>query len=44
MVKQAMPCDYEGDTLLVAKAARIVRKYIANHKGFHFNGKFGSSC
>ena len=44
MVKQAMACDYEGDALLLAKAVRIVRKDIASHKGFHFDGKFGSSC
>ena len=44
MVKQAMACDYEGDALLLSKAARIVRKDIASHKGFHFDGKLGSSC
>lgn len=44
MVKQAMACDYEGDALLLAKAARIVCKDIASHKGFHFDGKFGSGC
>lgn len=44
MVKQAMACDYEGDALLLAKAARIVRRDIVSHKGFHFDGKFGSSC
>ena len=44
MVKQAMACDYEGDALLLAKAARIVRKDIASHKGFNLDGKFGSIC
>ena len=44
MVKKAMACDYEGDALLLAKAARIVRKDIVSHKGFHFDGKFGSDC
>ena len=44
MVKQGMTCDYEGAALLLAKAARIVRKDNASHKGFHFGGIFGSSC
>ena len=44
MMKQAIACDYEGDALLLTKAARIVRKDIASHKRFHFDGKFGSSC
>ena len=44
MLKQAMACDYEGDALLLAKAAKLVRKEIVNNKGFHFNGKFPSGC
>lgn len=44
MLKQAMSCDYEGDALLLAKAAKIVRKDIISHKCFQFDGKFGSCC
>ncbi len=44
MLKQAMARDYEGDVLLLAKAAKIVRQEIVSHKGFHFDGKFPSGC
>lgn len=44
MLKEAMECDYEGDALLLAKAAKIVRKDIVSHNGFHFDGKFPSAC
>jgi len=44
MLKQAMTCDYEGDALLLAKAAKIVRRDIVSYRGFHFDGKFGSGC
>ena len=44
MLKQAMACDYEGDALILAKAAKIVRKDIVSHKGFNFDGKFYSGC
>ena len=44
MLKQAMACDYEGDALLLAKAAKIVHKDIVSYKGFHFDGKFPSGC
>ena len=30
MLKQAMACDYEGDALLLAKAAKIVRTTMAS--------------
>ena len=44
MLKQAMTCNYEGDALLLAKVAKIVRKDIASFKGFSFDGKFSSGC
>ena len=37
MIKQAMASDYEGDALILAKAAKIVRQEILNFKGFHRN-------
>ena len=40
MLKQAMAIDYEGDALLLAKVAKLVRKEIVNYEGFHFDGKF----
>ncbi len=44
MLKQAIACDYEGDALVLAKAAKIVRREIVSYKGFHFDGKFSSGC
>ena len=44
MMKQAMACDYEGDALLLAKAAKIVRRDVVLHNGFKFDGKFESGC
>lgn len=45
LLKQAMKCDYEGDALLLAKCAKIVRiKEIVSYKGFHFDGKFPPGC
>jgi hypothetical protein len=44
MLKQAMACDHEGDVLVLAKAAKIVRKEITNFEGFHFDGTFPSNC
>ena len=41
MQKQAMACDY---ALILAKAAKIVHRYIVSHKGFNFDGKFYSGC
>ena len=44
MLKQAMACDYEGDALLLAKAAKLVRKDVMGYNGFHFDGNFGHGC
>ncbi len=44
MIKKAMACDYEGDALLLAKAAKLVRKEIANYSGFTFDGRFPPGC
>ena len=44
MLKQATACDYEGDAVLLAKVAKIVRKEIASYKSFSFDGKFPSGC
>ena len=41
MLKQAMACDYEGDAILLAKAAKIVCKDVMGYNGFHFDGNFG---
>ena len=39
-----MASDCEGDALVLAKAAKIIRRDVANHKGFHFNGTFNNHC
>ncbi len=44
MIKKAMACDYEGDALLLAKAAKLVRKEIANYSSFTFDGRFPPGC
>ena len=44
MLKQAAKNDYEGETLLLAKVAKILRKELANFKGFQFDGCFTSRC
>lgn len=44
IMKQVMACDYEGDALLLAKAAKIVRKDIVHYNGFKFDGRFDSGC
>ena len=40
MLQQIVKADYEGETLLLAKAAKMLRKELANFTGFQFNGKF----
>lgn len=44
MLQQAMSSDYEHEVLLLAKTAKLVRKEIASHPGFHFDGNFPSDC
>ena len=46
MLKQAFKCDYEGDALILAKAARIVREDMISSKasGFTFNASFPTEC
>ena len=44
MLKQAMKCDSEGDALVLAKAAKMIRRDIIGSKGFHFNGSFPLGC
>lgn len=44
MLKQAMKLDYEGDALILAKAARIVRDDISRSCGFNFSGCFPPDC
>ena len=44
MLKQAMACDYEGDALLLAKTAKLLRKEIVSYSGFTFDGRFPSGC
>ena len=44
MLKQAAKNDYEGETLLLAKVSKILRKELANFKGFQFDGCFTSRC
>lgn len=39
---QLVECDYEGDALLLAEVAKIVRKEIANHNDFQFDDEFPS--
>lgn len=45
LLKQAMnTCDYEGDALILSKAAKIVRRDILDHEGFTFSGIFPAIC
>ena len=44
MLKQALKCDSEGDTVILAKAAKIVRDDIFDSIGFNFNASFPSEC
>ncbi|KAG0712957.1 hypothetical protein GWK47_017297 [Chionoecetes opilio] len=44
MLKQAFKLDFEGDALILAKAARIVRNEIFSSSGFNFDGAFPSDC
>lgn len=44
MLKQAMETDYEGDALILAKAARIVREDIFRSCGFNFSCSFPPDC
>jgi len=39
-MQQIAKADYEGETLLLAKAAKILRRELANFTGFQFNGNF----
>ena len=44
MLKQIAKTDYEGETLLLAKAAKILHRELANFNGFQFNGNLTSGC
>ena len=44
ILKQALNTDYESDSIILAKAARIIRKDIINSPGFHFSGSFPPRC
>ena len=44
MLKQSSNCKYEGDALILSKAAKIIREDIFNFGGFQFNGSFPSDC
>ena len=39
MVKKAMVCDYKGNAVVLARAAKIIRRDIVSHKGFLYDGK-----
>ena len=36
--------NYDNEAVILAKAAKIVRKEIIGHKSFHFDGKFPIGC
>ena len=42
ILKHALSTDYEGDAMILAKAASIIRKNIFDSLGFHFSGSFPS--
>jgi len=42
ILRQATKSDYEGEALLFAKVAKILRTEITNFKGFQFDGSFPS--
>lgn len=45
MLKEALrKRDFDEDAVILAKAARIVRSDIFNHKGFKFTGSFPAKC
>ncbi len=44
ILKHALNTDYESDAMILAKAARIIRKDIFNSHGFRFSGSFPPGC
>ena len=44
ILKHVLNTDYESDAMILAKAARIIRKDIFNFHGFHFSGSFPPGC
>ena len=44
ILKQATTQDHEAEMVLLAKAAKIVRKDITSYKGYSFDGKFPPGC
>ena len=44
MLKQVEEFDYEGESLLLDKVAKMLRRELANFNGFQFNGNFISIC
>ena len=44
ILKHALNTDYEGDAMILAKAASIIRKNIFDSLGFHFSGSFPPGC
>ncbi|KAJ8034517.1 hypothetical protein HOLleu_21393 [Holothuria leucospilota] len=44
LLKNAIEEDYNDDAIILAKAAKIVRKDIFSSSGFHFDGSFYSGC
>lgn len=43
-MRQSMASNCESDAILLAKATKVMHKEIVSYKGFHFDGKFPSSC
>ena len=44
MLKEAQKQDFEEDTMVLAKAAKIIRKEIISYTRFTFSGTFPSDC
>ena len=44
MLKQALNSDHVEDALILAKAAKLLRRDIFNSAGFRFNASFPSEC
>ena len=44
ILKHVLNTEYESDAMILAKAARIIRKDIFHFHGFHFSGSFPPGC
>lgn len=44
LIEAAVKCDYEGDAIILVRAAKICQEDIFESERFHFDGSFPPIC